>query len=85
MRHRVKNIEVSGERFRVERSPDDPRQLNVTWLTGPHRGYGFSTSAIDWSDSCETAALEETDASTRLESSIRSFLSQINPTTGYID
>lgn len=85
MRHREKTIEVSGERFRIEQSPDDPRQLNVTWLTGPHRGYGFSTSAISWSHSCETAALEEADASAKLEASIRNFLSQINPATGYID
>jgi hypothetical protein len=85
MRQRVKIIEVSGERFIIEQSPDDPRQLNVTWLTGPHPGYGFSTSVIGWSGSCETAALEEIDASTGLESSIRSFLSQINPMTGYID
>lgn len=53
---------------------DVPGQVDLQWLTGPHRTYGFSTrrSAGEWTD-------EE------LIRQARDFLSHINPATGYLD
>jgi hypothetical protein len=85
----VNIIEVDGERFIVEQAPGDTHQLNFTWLTGRHPGYGFSSGTQRWS-APETADPEpdprdKADSAERLEQSIRNFLAQINPATGYID
>jgi hypothetical protein len=72
-------LEVDGERFRVQQSAADPYQLNFTWFTAPNRGYGFSSGTY------ETKVLGTDDQRTKLEWSIRNFLSQVNAATGYID
>jgi len=62
-------LEVDGERFRVvERSP---RTVDLTWLTGPNPGYGFTIGGIPMDD-------------LRLEDQIRGFLAEIDPATGYL-
>lgn len=68
-------VEVDGERFEVVARPETPGQYDFTWLSGPNPGYGFSSASSDGSD--RTAAA--------LEESIRGFLGQIDPVTGYIE
>ena len=64
-------FEVDGELFALR--PDEHGGTDYTWLTGPNNGYGFGTSPTpNWS----TEAHRE---------NIRSFLAQIDPSTGYIE
>lgn len=64
-------VVVDGETFEVTAGPDG---LRFTWVSGPNPGYGFGSS---WSGD-----VPPTDA--QLRSMIHSFLSQIDPGTGYI-
>ncbi|WP_132428881.1 hypothetical protein [Pseudonocardia endophytica] len=66
---------VDGHTFRVTRRPGVLGQYDFDWLTGPSEGYGFTAS------SCGGEAMSRTD----LEESIRSFLVQVDPATGYIE
>ncbi|WP_020391372.1 hypothetical protein [Kribbella catacumbae] len=68
-------IEVDGQVFEVQVSPDLPGQYDFTWLSGPNPGYGFSSRSSDGS------VLSTSD----FEESIRSFLAQVDPATGYIE
>jgi hypothetical protein len=64
-------MDVDGELFALH--PDEFGGTGYTWLTGPNDGYGFGSSPTpDWS----TEEHRET---------IRSFLAQIDPATGYIE
>lgn len=64
-------LDVDGERFAVRRNPDGGHSYD--WLSGPNRGYGFSSSG---SPNPSMAQHEE---------SIRGFLSMIDPATGYLE
>lgn len=63
-------IEVDGEQFTVRRSGDGGSAYE--WLSGPNEGYGFATSG------------SATSSTTEHREAIRSFLSMIDPATGYI-
>jgi hypothetical protein len=64
------SLNVDGELFTVRRAWDGGTAYD--WLSGPNKGYGFGTSEIP-----SRSAEEHRDT-------IRSFLSQIDPATGYI-
>jgi hypothetical protein len=68
-------LEVDGQLFEVQARPDSPGHYDLTWLTGPNPGYGFTSKSSD-------ATLLPPDL---LKESIRSFLAQIDPDTGYIE
>lgn len=68
-------LEVDGQVFEVQARPDLPGQYDFTWLSGPNPGYGFSSRTSD------ASALSASD----LEESIRRFLAQVDPATGYIE
>lgn len=68
-------VEVDGQVFEVQARPDLPGQYDFTWLSGPNPGYGFSSRSSDGS------ALSASD----LEESIRSFLAQVDPVTGFVE
>lgn len=72
MRIQSTEIEVDGERFVVSRSPSG--RYDVKWLSGPNKDYGFSMTPVG------------PDAAGRLEieDHIRSFLTDIDPATGYL-
>jgi hypothetical protein len=64
-------LEVDGEVFAVR--PGKLGGTEYTWLSGPNTGYGFSESPTPG------RSLDEH------RESIRNFLAQIDPTTGYIE
>jgi hypothetical protein len=66
---------VDGERFAVETSAERPGEYHFAWLSGPNEGYGFGTTTSDG------GPLDPA----QLESSIRSFLAQVDPGTGYLE
>ena len=64
-------LDVDGELFAL--SPDDHGGTAYTRLTGPNEGYGFGSSPTSgWTTE------EHRD-------NIRSFLAQIDPSTGYLE
>ena len=63
-------VEVDGEIFELQ--PDGFRGTHYTWLSGPNPGYGFSMSPTP-------------DLTEEHEANIRSFLSMVDPTTGFIE
>jgi hypothetical protein len=66
---------VDGERFLVRRRlrPEPPFEYDYDWLTGPNAGYGFGSSGpFEEDDDQHTAT-------------IRNFLSNIDPATGYLE
>lgn len=66
----VLTLEVDGEVFELR--ADEYGGTGYLWLTGPNNGYGFGSSPTrGWS-------LEQH------RENIRSFLAQVDPTTGYI-
>lgn len=68
------HMTVDGAVFQAFPDPDQPGAWHLTWLNGPDAGYGFSTRRSDqrWAER------------TVLEEDIRSFLSEIDPATGYL-
>ncbi len=64
-------LDVDGEVFALSASKDGG--THYAWLSGPNEGYGFSTSAPP-----NVPLGEHRD-------SIRVFLAQIDPATGYIE
>jgi hypothetical protein len=68
-------VQVDGEVFDVVAERDRPGQVHYTWVSGPNPGYGFSTGTSD--------GREMSDAD--IEASIRNFLAQVDPETGYIE
>jgi hypothetical protein len=69
----MERVEVDGELFDV--SVVAPGQYQFDWVSGPNPDYGFGSATSDGSP--------ETPAA--LEESIRSFLAQVDPQTGYIE
>lgn len=63
-------LEVDGELFELR--PDEFGGTSYTWANGPNPGYGFGLSPTP--DSVE-----------QHRANIRSFLSMIDPSTGYIE
>jgi hypothetical protein len=61
--------------FRGCVEPDRLGQYDFAWLSGPNKGYGFSTTRLDG------GAMSERE----IEASIRNFLVQVDPGTGYIE
>jgi hypothetical protein len=64
-------LEVEGELFALR--PNKHGGTHYTWLSGPNKDYGFTSS------STPNESLEEH------REGIRAFLAQIDPTTGYIE
>jgi hypothetical protein len=62
---------VDGESFDVVR---DGSSTHLTWVSGPNASYGFSVGG--------SGATRLSDA--EIGSAIRSFLSEIDPRTGYL-
>lgn len=68
-------IEVDGEVFDVVAGDDDnPGAYHYTWTSGRNLDYGFTEA---WSD-------RRTPTMSEHEQSIRDFLSQVDPETGYM-
>ncbi|WP_427896098.1 bleomycin resistance protein [Kribbella sp. GL6] len=65
-------LQVNGERFQITTRAGHPGTYDYTWLTGPNPGYGFTESG-------------PATPTRNHHQAIRSFLSGINPTTGYLD
>ncbi|MCJ0902560.1 hypothetical protein [Rhodococcus sp. ARC_M6] len=83
------SLNVDGEIFSVTLRRDEPGACDYDWESGPNKGYGFSSSrhvaygsVLDLANS-PSAALETPTIAEHRES-IRDFLLQINPETGYI-
>ena len=68
-------VTVDGHTFRVTRRPGLADHYDFHWLTGPNEGYGFTASSYGGE------AMNRAD----LEESIRGFLVQVDPVTGYIE
>jgi len=68
-------VEVDGEVFDVVACRDRPGQYHFTWVSAPNPGYGFSSGNSDG------RAMSDAD----IEASIRNFLAQVDPETGYIE
>jgi hypothetical protein len=65
---------VDGEQFDVSERAGEPGVYDFRWTSGPNAGYGFGSAGHRGG---------MTDA--ELEDAIRNFLSQVDPTTGYIE
>jgi len=65
-------LDVDGERFAIRRAAWGQGGTDYDWLSGPNKGYGFSSSATP------NRSMEEH------QESIRTFLAMIDPNTGYI-
>ncbi|HZX08879.1 VOC family protein [Kribbella sp.] len=68
-------LQVDGERFQISTRVGHPGTFDYTWLTGPNPTYGFTESGSP------THTRTEADH----ERAIHTFLSGINPATGYLD
>jgi hypothetical protein len=68
-------VTVQGELFEVALSTERPGQYHFAWLSGPNEGYGFGTARSD------SGTMSEGE----IETSIRDFLAQVDPKTGYIE
>ena len=67
-------VEVDAELFDVT-VRERPGQYHFAWVSGPNPGYGFSIGTSDGQ------RLSDAD----IEASIRNFLAQVDPETGYIE
>jgi hypothetical protein len=65
-------LDVDGERFAIRQDSWGQGGTDYDWLSGPNKGYGFSSSATP------NRPVEEH------RESIRVFLAMIDPNTGYI-
>jgi hypothetical protein len=74
MSNPIRRLEVDGEVFEVTTRLDLPGQVDLSWITGPNGGYGFSS---------RRSSGVHSDA--ELRNQIRGFLANINPETGYLD
>lgn len=66
---------VDGERFEVTERAGEPGVYDLLWVSRPHEGYGFTSSA--YGGDLQTDAV--------LEDAVPNFLSQVDRRTGYID
>lgn len=71
----MRELYVDGQRFEVTERSGVPGQYDFDWVSGPNRGYGFTSAS---SDGSSRTKLE-------LEDAARHFLSLIDPVTGYIE
>jgi hypothetical protein len=69
---RPTRVDVDGHLFDVAVRRG---QYDVTWISGPNPGYGFSLRSSD----------DRPMTQTQLEEAIRSFLGQVDPETGYVE
>lgn len=69
---RTWHLDVDGHRFDV--SERAPGTYDLTWITGPHTGYGFTIGSNDGSPI----------PADRLEAAARGFLRDVDPSTGYL-
>ncbi|WP_298890158.1 hypothetical protein [uncultured Serinicoccus sp.] len=67
-------LTVDGETFRAQADAEQPGTWHVAWVSGPGAGYGFTTRRFD----------QQWESREELEKGIRSFLAEIDPTTGYL-
>jgi hypothetical protein len=65
-------LDVDGERFAIRQNAWGKGGTFYDWLSGPNKGYGFSSSATS------NRSMDEH------QESIRVFLAMIDPETGYI-
>lgn len=65
---------VDGETWVVRHRTNEPGTYEFDWVSGPNEGYGFTSYSP--SEAAKTAA--------ELDASIRDFLSDIDPETGYL-
>ncbi|EKT76708.1 hypothetical protein WSS_A41290 [Rhodococcus opacus M213] len=81
-------LTVDGEVFTVRLRPGEPGACDYDWVSGPNKGYGFSSfqrvafSSIQ--DRANTPSTLQPNTIDEHRESIRDFLGQINPETGYI-
>lgn len=66
---------VDGEVFVVRERPDAPGTYDFAWETAPVPPYGFMLASSDRSRSSDE----------QLRESIRDFLAQVDPETGFIE
>jgi hypothetical protein len=79
-----RELTVDGERFRV--STADDGTTHCDWLSGPNPGYGLSLGRpVRFVPDGEEAPAEAELSDDDLVESIRRFLAEINPETGYLD
>lgn len=71
----MKRIVVDGKHFDVGERAGEPGVYELRWISVPNEGYGFTTST------CSGEGRTEAE----LEDAICDFLSQVDPTTGYIE
>jgi len=71
----VKRMVVDGEHFDVTECVSEPGVYELRWTSGPNADYGFTRSTYSG----------EGQAGAELEDAIRDFLSQVDPTTGYME
>lgn len=70
------NITVDGERFAVSTSMREGHYgADYAWVTGKNPGYGFG----------ESLPYDRPPTQAEAEHSIRVFLAQVDPETGYIE
>ncbi len=80
---------VDGETFKVTLRQEEPGACDYDWESGPNEGYGFSSSrhvaffSVHDKANTPSNALPSPTIDEHRES-IRDFLSQINPETGFI-
>ncbi len=67
-------LTVDGEIFRAQADTQQPGAWHVAWVSGPNAGYGFTTRCSD----------HQWESREKLEGAVRSFLAEIDPTTGYL-
>ncbi|MFD4295449.1 hypothetical protein ACFWQG_19765 [Rhodococcus sp. NPDC058532] len=73
-------LEVGGEVFTL--SMRDDGGCDYHWESGPNQGYGFGGGPVRTVGDPDARYLKSMDEH---RESIRSFLSDINPETGYLD
>ncbi|MBS2937245.1 hypothetical protein KDN32_05780 [Nocardioides sp. J2M5] len=77
-------LEVDGEVFEV-RPSEHQQGFDVDWVSGPNAGYGFSCGVQVTASAADEVPRKAPDIEDHdLVASIRSFLRQIDPQTGYI-
>jgi hypothetical protein len=81
-------LTVDGEVFTVRLRQEEPGACDYDWESGPNKGYGFSSfQRVTYSSIQDRANAPSTFQPNTIDEhreSIRDFLSQINPETGYI-
>lgn len=65
---------VDGELWVVQQRLNEPGTYEFKWVSGPNKGYGFTSATSDGA-ALTTAEVDE---------SIREFLAGIDPLTGYL-